>query len=141
MKKFKEYIKEEWSFSDIADGYTLEVFKNPTARELAEIYKMGEHTKNEARAYIDKKSGDLYVWNVDILHNFALNSLEKQIGWLKGFNMHIKDNVVYFAEANTKQVINKIIKTSLISLKKSAKKNPSLKFKYQNIYEGINETI
>ena len=137
MKRFKEYITEEWAFSTTADSYDVEVFKNPTHRELIEVYKMGEHTKDEARAYIDKKSGNLYVWQVDILHSFMHNVLEREIGSLTGFNMHIKKNVVYFGEANTKQVINTIVKNNLISLKKSAKKNPSLSFVYGNINENI----
>jgi len=76
MGKFKKFIEEDFLTgiqlnSPTFKGY-VEVFRNPTKREIDSIYK--DSYDNGVRIGIDKKS-NIYVWIEDVLHD----TMEKQL--------------------------------------------------------------
>jgi len=153
MKRFRDYIKEIFVTADNirphhmtnARKYT-EIFENPTAKELSDVYKASDYAKDEARGVIDKK-GNLYVWTNDVLHKqgidllydsgikLDINSITHT--YKDGISIHIKNNVVYLSEMFNKlrATQNKKLIDSIYA--KAKKKTPYLEFVAMSIMNAL----
>lgn len=68
------------------EGQYIEVFLNPTSREIENLKQSDSY--NSYRAVIEK-NGDVYAWKSDILHNLINNYLKNKIGIDKGLKIEI----------------------------------------------------
>jgi hypothetical protein len=128
MKRFKEYISEKYMSSYENRMGTIEIFKNPTQRELNDLYKE-DNFSNDARGYIDDK-GNLFAWSTNEFHDPAISHLNKikQISMFKnGIEVYItKPNEVYPAKST---YLSKSIKDDTKKLfDKASKLNKGFKF-------------
>lgn len=154
MKRFKEYITEKFVTADkiIPDHesnkrkYT-EIFKNPTAKELSDVYRMSDYSKDEARGVIDNK-GNLYVWTNDVIHDKGIKLLNTTKGinlnidsikltFKDGIPIHIKQNVVYLSERFHPLAIRKNQFQIEDLYSKANKKTPYLDFVQTSISNAL----
>lgn len=72
---FKDFIQEKWVMTTkTAHGdKTVEIFKNPTSREIASIPSYG--SMKAVRAVVDNK-GDFYAFDINLLHSRAVQVLD-----------------------------------------------------------------
>jgi len=126
----EQYIKEKYvtSFEGMYD--LVEIFKNPTQRELNDLYKQdnwGGHSN--ARGYIDKK-GNLFAWSTNEFHDSVVKHLDKE----KELSVYDNGLEVYIAKPNNvhparASYLSKSFKADTTKLfNKATKLNPGLKF-------------
>lgn len=69
MKKFCEFLFEEWIDTKRIKGKPVELFRNPSMDELKRVEALNEY--RHARGFI-KPNGSLYVWDAFKPHEYIL---------------------------------------------------------------------
>ena len=90
--RLEQYLKEKF-FDGFGNDYYVEIFKNPTQRDLREI-----DSDNGFRVFIDLKNKNLYAATAEVWHMGMLQSspkLQKELGnmdWGKYWDARDKTN-------------------------------------------------
>jgi hypothetical protein len=75
--KIKQFLREAFFTAAKAKGTVMEVFKNPTPREMKDA-SMVVGGKRDIRFLADSKGKKIYVWRPDFLHYSAWNFIRKE---------------------------------------------------------------
>lgn len=91
--RLKQYLREKF-----AEGFNhwsgyVEIFVNPSRKEMNEALKQGS-TGKTVRFIADGKTKKLYVWSIDVLHALAW----KELGFTTGGGYAMGNNLAGIAE-------------------------------------------
>lgn len=80
--KFIDILNEKF-YKGIKDSFRnyVEIFENPTSKEIKEVQKL-DYTGGELRGAItDKKNPTIYIWSVKIIHNYMKKKIDFDFGF------------------------------------------------------------
>lgn len=103
----KKVIKEEWFNSLKKGNKTLEIFKNPTKRELKEvIYSEGKIKKwTKVRGYLNTNNLDIFIWKpLDTLHDWIFIDIPIEPGNDLEFSFIVKSGIVFIHKRYNKGI-------------------------------------
>jgi len=111
-----EYLKEEWHDSIKADGFTVEIFKNPSRGDIknADVYGV--------RGVLIGQN--LFVWSVGTQHHLVLDRLIKNRA--KAVPIIIKGNLVIVSSCMMKSKSNLCYPKDKDKIKEMVKTNKNI---------------
>ncbi len=90
-KDFKQYFTEKYEDSfNTADGF-VEIFMNPSKKELMEIVKLNGFDSIRYAINLDKKK--IFVWDANILHDKVVPKLRSVLGTKL---VHVASGIIFY---------------------------------------------